>query len=666
MPALPPDPSEVTSVEGSTIPPEELQISYVPGISKTYESSVIGTTRLDCIQIVDSRFVYNYFLNDEYSKEGKSPNSFSNRGVLPPRYNELNFSYPYKGLSDVELIKNNINSLYSAEDVSNTASTTIAVQDNASIGRCFDTIQRSARIRKIDGNSTDIAMELALSMSLAASIDTLMLQTFSANSFYGENVYISEENNTIQNRYIQTNSVPLSMTVSDKFVGDVASSGERAALIGPVSSLSLNSEKTDTIQSNERALEQYWSSNDYISVLNSVETFPNQTGVITKTIQAIGHLLYRKEILQDGSEDIRLLDILEVDAKSYIDYEIKYGTSYYYWMHTVYKLTQSVFDILLSDTISSVLFQSQPSNSSYVTTIDRTPPPPPADFYLFWDYENSKLNLSWNFPVNPQQDIKYFQIFKRASIEEAFNLVIEYDFNTAVVNPVRYENILDRNVIKMNTPSTTYVDSSFSVDGEEQIYSVCCVDAHGLVSNYSPQLKCRFDRFKNKLIVERISPGNAPRQYPNMYLKGDFFLDSVLRTGVKKIAVGFDPDYLTIYNSRGKDINFLCTPKENPGKYKMSVIDIQRSQNSVITLGITQKNQSSYQSTPTVSPQSQAAAAATIASSATIMSNPPIQSSLSTPASQGLNLSGNDILESVSNPKEFLPGIPGIPGSGTP
>jgi hypothetical protein len=48
------------------------------------------------------------------------------------------------------------------------------------------------------------------------------------------------------------------MTISDKFVGDVASSGERAALIGPVSSLSLNSEKSDTIQSNERTLEQYW------------------------------------------------------------------------------------------------------------------------------------------------------------------------------------------------------------------------------------------------------------------------------------------------------------------------------------------------------------------------------------------------------------------------
>ena len=55
MPALPPDPIEVTSVEGSTVPPEELQISYVAGVSKTYESSVIGTTKLDCIEIIESK-----------------------------------------------------------------------------------------------------------------------------------------------------------------------------------------------------------------------------------------------------------------------------------------------------------------------------------------------------------------------------------------------------------------------------------------------------------------------------------------------------------------------------------------------------------------------------------------------------------------------------------
>lgn len=617
MPALPPDPLEVTSVEGSTIPPEELQISYVAGVSKTYESSVIGTTKLDCIEIIESKFVYNYFVNDESSKEGKASNSYTARGALPPRYNELNFSYPYKGTSDIELIKNNIENIYSSEDVSNTASTTLAVQDNASISRSFDTIQRSARIRNISGNSTDVAMELALSMSAGASIDLLTLQTLSANSFYGSNVYVSEESSETQNRIIQSNSVPISMTVSDKFVGDVASSGERVALVGPVSSLSLNSEKTDKIQSNERALEQYWSSNDYISILNSVETFSNQS-IFSSTITAIGHLLYRKEILPDGTEDIRLLEILEIGTKSYLDFKVKYGTSYYYWMHTVYKLKQGVFDISLSDTMASVLFQSQPSNSVYVQTIDRVPPPPPADFYLFWDYESSKLNLSWNFPVNPQQDIKYFQIFKRSSVEQPFNLLIEYDFNSAVVKPVRYENILDRNVIKMNFPFTTYADPSFLTDSPEQIYTICSVDAHGLVSNYSQQLKCRFDRFKNKLIVERVSPGNAPRQYPNMYLKGDFFLDSVTRTGVKSIAVGFDPDYLNIYDARGKDINFLCTPQKNPGTYKMSVIDVQRTQNYVVTLGLSQKE-----------------------------------------IGKALNLSSNNLLENLVNPQDYIKGYPG-------
>ena len=103
----------------------------------------------------------------------------------------------------------------------------------------------------------------------------------------------------------------------------------------------------------------------------------------------------------------------------------------------------------------------------------------------------------------------------------------------------------------------------------------------------------------DKLLVEQVSPSGAPRQYPNMYLKGDFFLDSISKNGLRNIRVYFDPDYLKVVKNISEDseigsedtqdLALLSTKEYNMGSYKISVIDLDRSQNSVLELQISDK-----------------------------------------------------------------------------
>ena len=76
---------------------------------------------------------------------------------------------------------------------------------------------------------------------------------------------------------------------------------------------------------------------------------------------------------------------------------------------------------------------SKPSRKSVVSCTETKPPPPPSDFKPVWDYTENKLYLMWNFPVNPQRDIKKFQVFRRKVVTEAFELVAMLDFDDSEV-----------------------------------------------------------------------------------------------------------------------------------------------------------------------------------------------------------------------------------------
>ena len=162
-------------------------------------------------------------------------------------------------------------------------------------------------------------------------------------------------------------------------------------------------------------------------------------------------------------------------------------------------------------------------------------------------------------------------------------MLMEYDFNDSLALPIRYENILPGNTQKQSSPMTMYFDTDFKKDSD-YIYAVACVDARGFVSNYSQQLRATFDIIRNKLVIELISPGNAPRPYPNVFLRGDIFLDSIVVKGKRRFKVYFDPEYLKLVDRTNNNMGLFHI--ENEGRYNISIIDVDRAENLNIPLTI--------------------------------------------------------------------------------
>jgi hypothetical protein len=128
-----------------------------------------------------------------------------------------------------------------------------------------------------------------------------------------------------------------------------------------------------------------------------------------------------------------------------------------------------------------------------------------------------------------------------------------------------------------------FTDKNFK-KSDTAIYAVGCVDARGLVSNYSAQIQASFDVIRNRLITKQVSPGNAPRPYPNVFLKGDLFLDAIVTTNKRRVRAYFDPEYLKLLDRSGNDMNLFGLKGDT--SYNITVVDVDRAQQSVVKMYI--------------------------------------------------------------------------------
>lgn len=282
-----------------------------------------------------------------------------------------------------------------------------------------------------------------------------------------------------------------------------------------------------------------------------------------------------------------------------LDFDVKYGRPYMYSIRAIYAIELPVSIAGLPDRAyyATYLVASSPSPTKSATIGDKTPPPPPADFSVTWDYTVDAPRLTWSFPPNPQRDITGFQVFRRANINSPFELIMMYDFDTSVVRTKHPENIASQLLKRTegNQPVTYHIDhgmKSLKDNGQSMaIYAVCSVDPHGYTSGYSTQLAVRFDKYKNALARRHVSRSGAPKQYPNAYLETDLFVDTIRTSGADKVKVAFTPEYLTVYSanhkygsagaSTAKKTNLHLIRTEDSGaSYKMQLInvDLQKAQ----------------------------------------------------------------------------------------
>lgn len=308
------------------------------------------------------------------------------------------------------------------------------------------------------------------------------------------------------------------------------------------------------------------------------------------TARVLGYIIDKCELSSENQVVEQEQIVIENPfARNVVDFKVAYGATYAYAIRTIAEVEFLVTD---EDTdefyAATVLISSSPSPRIIVQCNENVPPPPPADFNVSWDYNKRHPRLMWCFPTNTQRDIKYWQIFRRFSIDEPFELLKQFDFDDSEVKTPGFEEVNLNLIEKMTSPQNYFIDLEFGKDSKA-IYAVCAIDAHGLTSNYSTQFEVSFDRHSNKIVKKLISTSGAPKPYPNMMLNQDTFVDVMKDSGHSRCTVYFDPEYLRMFNlnkgdgneefgTEKEDVRLLAT-RQRGGKYRMQFIntDLQKS-----------------------------------------------------------------------------------------
>ena len=297
-----------------------------------------------------------------------------------------------------------------------------------------------------------------------------------------------------------------------------------------------------------------------------------------------GAFIKKKTFYIDGAENTTL-----------VDKQVLYGVTYFYVIKTVASVKLLMYDDGTGYVNQVEMYVASRGVTTRVDTFEYVPPPYPTEIKFNYDYSSRKMRIDWKMPVNPQNDIKQFQIFRRKSIKHPFELIAQYGFDDSVINvgdqryktgedvdANNYENMrpdLKRLVKQVSgQPVYSHVDEDFVVDSEfyessDYIYALCSVDAHGLISNYSTQYRVIFDSYKNKIVSNVVCDSGCPKQYPNLNLKVDTFKDSINVSGdnSKKLTVYFSPEYLSLQNNKRR-------------KFKVVEAQNQANQNSYYVL----------------------------------------------------------------------------------
>ena len=135
-----------------------------------------------------------------------------------------------------------------------------------------------------------------------------------------------------------------------------------------------------------------------------------------------------------------------------------------------------------------------------------------------------------------------------------------------------------------DNPQLIYRDRDFN-HNSSYIYSIVSVDARGLSSNYSAQSRVTYDIFKSRLNVDYISRSGAPIPYPNLYLRSDLFQDTIRTSGLNQLTIYFDPEYLSVQDTDGEDLDILATSDDNPS-YKISMLNLDSQKAKLIDIYI--------------------------------------------------------------------------------
>lgn len=599
----------------------------------SFPSKKITIVDIPGVKNATARFKYNFFspdemLNDsgiekvsEKVKAGDTPTGQLQNFVerFSPRNVTITFSPPHVKNTQNEFItsegsfsfgnevglENYINKIYSEESFSNSNFTVIDLQDNGIDGKLFEFVSGSIAA-KIDQQNASLALKIAditgqtigaisdSSFSLLDAAKTLyastsdavtgkfLVQSLNAIDFLGAK-FVDEtgKQNIISKTFDDIKGFHHHAQLNDRFIADIIDT----VATDPTSIHADEAQsKLDALRKRQARAVTHAKINDvsleeYDIAVTPISTRRVATERFQPRVVVVGYIADKWEEKEDGTlKSCRPIVINNPQAHAIFDTRIKYGKAYVYSVKAVALVETLVASYSSGFGVgASFLISSEPTRKMRVLCEENVPPPPPTDLTGIWDAVAETLTLNWSYPVNTQRDVKKFQVFRRNNVMSPFTLLREYDFDDSMIPFQNPENPQTVNVKKSTSPVTLHTDFGFTKDST-YIYSICAIDAHGLMSNYSAQIEISFERLKNSLKKRLISPSGAPKSYPNMYIPNELFEDVIRVSSKKKLHIHFTPEYLDVTGRAGTSMGLIASDK-NGGKYRLQIIntDLQKA-----------------------------------------------------------------------------------------
>lgn len=340
------------------------------------------------------------------------------------------------------------------------------------------------------------------------------------------------------------------------------------------------------------------SDDEYETLFEAIDVVPIDVQDVHVRTEIVGYIVEKHELLEGNPRPVEHKPIVleNPDISTAVDINVKYGGTYVYTIRAVARIeTKSIVEGTLKTVVSVGLVSSRKSPRALVRCIEDIPPPPPADFNVVWSHRDRAPLLTWNMPVNRQRDVKRFQVFRRASAFEPFQLIREFNFDDSAVKTEDLETP-DRSLIQTSDgPVLQFIDREFGKESRA-IYAVCSIDAHSLSSNYSAQLEVTFDHSSNRIRKRLVSVSGAMKAYPNLLLNEDMFVDTIKDSGHSRCRIYYDPEYLMVSDRDGNDMGLLvvrepvATAAEPQvpfrGEYRLQFINVDLAKQEVVTVGV--------------------------------------------------------------------------------
>ena len=580
-------------------------------MAESLPSKKITVADVPEVESFTADFFYNFFTPDEkVNSSGTVPKKILerpsekfdtkfvdsvdfNRSV--PRYVEFHWKPVNVGnrenLTAIS-IEQNYKKIHYEDDFSLNDYTLLTVQDTNVDQRMEFFVRKAIQNLQNFQTSKEQSMQESLKMLNTESdsdISSEFLELGLSPQSVGSNFFDADGNQIKSNILESLKKVQTKISINNKVLSDIVQisayddalsplADELADFIQQASSIQTTAEKSR--DSSLVSADQYdFEVNDYI-LQKAIDA-----DKFDSVLQTIGYIIEKEEVNSDNT--ITTLPPIFIESPTVsttVDVRLKYGSTYNYRIRTVaYVELQAVEETLGIVAAIGFLMASKATPTAAVDCSEFLPPPAAADFDPRWDYKKNQLQLNWSFPVNPQQDIKKFQVFRRKTINEPFQLIKMYNFDDSAIPTDDNERPYNELVQVLKFPLTTYCDVEFTKNSK-YIYAICSIDAHGMSSGYSTQWEISFDRSKNKLIKKLISISGAPKAYPNAYLNTDTFIDTIKDEWHSKIRIYFDPEYLRVYDKDNNDLKLIRA--KNTDKYVLQLINIDLQKESLVEIQI--------------------------------------------------------------------------------